>query len=262
MENQSINDLIHIIKKLRDKDGCPWDKKQTVESFRPYLIEEMYELLEAIDEAHPGHIRDELGDMLFQLIFLANLYEEAGVFTIDDSFKAICAKMVRRHPHVFGDKKGAGEEEIRRNWKRIKAEEKEAEGEKTPAPLKVPAGMPALGKAHKVSERAARTGFEWPDVAAIFTKLDEEISEMRSAIHGGNPEEMLDELGDILFVVVNLARMTGLDSENALNHAIKKFIRRFTRLSRIVDSSEDNFADLDADEVIRLWDKAKKPESI
>ena len=262
MSNNKTDDLVKIIKVLRGKDGCPWDRKQTVTSFRPYLVEELYELLEAVDDDHPDHICDELGDMLFQLLFLGNLYEEQGLFTIEDSFESICAKMIRRHPHVFGDARGASEEEIRDNWKRIKNEEKAAEGTRPPDPLAVPSGMPALGKAHKVSARAARTGFEWPDTDAVFAKLDEEISEMREAVQGGNIDEMLDELGDILFVVVNLARTTGLDSETALNRTTKKFIRRFSRLSTLATDEEKELNAMETAEMIKLWKKAKKGLSL
>jgi len=250
-------ELLAIIKKLRAPDGCPWDRRQTVDSFRPYLVEELYELLEAVDEDDAAEIRDELGDMFFQLLFLANLYEEQGTFTAADALKSICDKMIRRHPHVFGDMRGAGEEEIRRNWKKIKEEEKRARGASSAPPLAVPAAMPALAKAHKVSSRAARTGFEWPDIDAVFAKLEEEIAEMRQAVKNGDREEMLDELGDILFVTVNLARKAGLDSETALNRAVIKFIRRFTGLCRIVEEEKEELAGMDFGRMVELWQRAK-----
>ncbi len=250
-------ELLAIIKKLRAPDGCPWDRRQTVDSFRPYLVEELYELLEAMDEEDAAETRDELGDMFFQLLFLANLYEEQGTFTAADALKSICDKMLRRHPHVFGDMRGAAEEDIRRNWKKIKEEEKRARGASSAPPLAVPAAMPALAKAHKVSSRAARTGFEWPDIDSVFAKLEEEIAEMREAVKNGDREEMLDELGDILFVTVNLARKAGLDSETALNRAVIKFIRRFTGLCRIVEEEKEELAGMDFGRMVELWQRAK-----
>ena len=252
---QAFTELTGIIKRLRAPDGCPWDRRQTVDSFRPYLVEELYELLEAVDEDDRAGIRDELGDMFFQLLFLAELYEEQGAFTLAGALDSICRKMVRRHPHVFGDMRGASEEEIRRNWKRIKEEEK---GDSGPAPpLAVPAAMPALAKAHKVSSRAARSGFEWPDIDSVFAKLGEEIAEMREAVARGDREEMEDELGDILFVTVNLARKAGLHCETALNRAIIKFVRRFTSLCRVVEEEGEKLEGMDFGRMVELWNRAK-----
>ena len=252
--------LLEVISKLRAPDGCPWDQKQTVESFKPYLIEEMHELLEAISIDDRQHIKEELGDVLFQLIFLNNLYEESDSFTLSDVIRAITNKMVRRHPHVFGDTKYASDKEFRKNWNLIKAKEKEEKGHKEKGLFDFPKSLPGLLRAQRVSARAVSSGFEWPDVQGVIDKLDEEILELKEAIVSGDRKSIEDELGDVFFTLVNVARKHELDSETVMQGANNKFIRRFTKMSEIAQKDGHHIEDLDINEMQRYWEMSKKGE--
>lgn len=253
---QKFIDLMNIISRLRAPDGCPWDQKQTPDTFKPYIIEEAHELIEAVEHNDTDHVREELGDMLFQIAFMCNLYNEAGHFTMDDVLESIIEKMVRRHPHVFADTKVTSEEELRRQWNEIKA------GENKDKPngnaLKIPPqSLPALNRAQRVSESAAQAGFEWPDIEAVFTKIDEEISECREAIKNKDLNGISEEVGDVLFLIANLGRKTGINAEQALHDAIKKFDDRFSGMEVILNQSGQQLADLEFDALLDLWRKSK-----
>ncbi|MDH4320721.1 MAG: nucleoside triphosphate pyrophosphohydrolase [Desulfobulbaceae bacterium] len=257
---QKFTDLIDIVTRLRAPNGCPWDQKQTPQSFKPYLIEEAHELAEAIDLGDPNHVREELGDMLFQVVFLSCLYNDAGHLTMDEVLRTIIDKMIRRHPHVFGDTEVASEEALRSQWNAIKAREKQDTG-KPPRDNSLslpPASLPALKRAQRVSESAARTGFEWPDLESVFCKIEEEIAECREAIAEQNNAGIFEEIGDILFLLANLGRLTNINTEDALQAAITKFDGRFTTMERHLLATGKQFTDLDFDALLALWRQSKK----
>lgn len=255
-----LSELAGIITRLRQPDGCPWDRKQTVSSFRPYLIEELHELLEAIDlDDHPL-IKEELGDLFFQVIFLSNLYEEQGSFSLADVLDTITAKMIRRHPHVFGDTKVGSEKELRRNWNLVKTAENTAKGKEDRNILTFPRSLPALNRAQRVSERAVSSGFEWPDLAAVFAKLEEEFAELKEATDGGTKQEVEEEIGDLLFTMVNIARKSGFDAETSLQKATDKFIKRFTKMTKLAEADGSPLEDLDILAMQEYWQLVKKEE--
>ena len=255
-----FNRLVEIITRLRAPDGCPWDQKQTPQTFRGYLLEEAHELLEAINHHDVAHVREELGDMLFQIIFLANLYAEQGHFSLAEVIEAITAKMIRRHPHVFADQTIDSEQELRQQWHAIKATEKKDLA--TPqSPLdSIPKSLPALLRAQKVADRAARIGFDWPDAASALEKVAEELQELTAAMAAGDQDRIGEELGDLLFSLAVYARKAGTDSEEALQQATGKFISRFRLLERQVGQEGRQLADLDTDDLLRLWQTIKTPE--
>lgn len=252
--------LTEIITRLRQPDGCPWDRKQTVSTFRAYLVEELHELLEAIDLNDHPLIKEELGDLLFQVLFLNNLYEEQGSFTLSDVLDTISAKMIRRHPHVFGDTKVDSEKELRRNWNQVKNEENTAKGNKDRSIFTFPRSLPALNRAQRVSERAVSSGFEWPDLAAVFAKLEEEYAELKEATDRGIQAEVEEEIGDLLFTMVNIARKSGFDAENLLQKATDKFIKRFTKMAKLAETGGTQLEDLDILAMQEYWGQVKKEE--
>jgi MazG family protein len=255
-----LSELTEIITRLRQPDGCPWDRKQTVSSFRPYLIEELHELLEAIDLDDRPLIKEELGDLLFQVIFISNLYEEQGSFTLTEVIETITAKMIRRHPHVFGDTKVDSEKELRRNWNRVKTAENAAKGNKDRSIFTFPRSLPALNRAQRVSERAVSSGFEWPDLAAVFAKLAEEFAELQEATDRGTPHEVEEEIGDLLFTMVNIARKSGFDAETTLQKATDKFTKRFTKMAQLAEADGSPLEDLDIQAMQNYWLQVKKEE--
>lgn len=259
MSNPSTNfqKLQDIIAALRSPEGCPWDRKQTAQNFKSYLLEEAHELLEAIDADDPQLIREELGDMYFQITFLGRLYEEKGLFTIADALETICEKMIHRHPHVFTDLKVESEEDQRRLWNELKSNEKEEKKQATDLISNVPKSLPALRRAQRVSERAAHNGFEWKDINSVFDKLFEEIDEFREAVKNKDERGIREELGDLLFVLVNLGRITGTNSEEALVVATEKFIGRFSALEEKLLQEGRQIRKTDPDELVRLWQKSK-----
>lgn len=250
--------LRQIIVRLRQPDGCPWDIKQTPESFKSYLIEETHELLEAIDKNDPALIKEELGDLLFQLIFINQLFEEQGKFTLSEVITSITGKMIERHPHVFGDEVVTSEAEQRRRWNQIKAKEKKETKAVADLLGNVPKSLPSLRRAQRVSERAASNGFEWRDTSQAFAKLQEEVAELREAVAHGNPEQIAEELGDALFMLVNLGRLTKTNSEDALQSTTNKFIRRFSLLEQKAKAAGHTVADLSTASQLVLWEEVKK----
>ncbi len=220
--------LLDIMARLRDPaTGCPWDKEQNFRTIAPYTIEEAYEVAEACEAGNPAMLKDELGDLLFQAVFHARMAEEAGMFAFADVAAAISDKMVRRHPHVFGDVKIAGADAQTLAWEETKATERAAGGAASVLDG-VGVGLPALTRAEKLQKRAARVGFDWPDAAPVLAKIDEELEELRDEMEGGaDPARLEDEIGDVLFAVANLARHLRIDPEQALRAASRKFERRF-----------------------------------
>lgn len=242
-----VEPLLAIIERLRDpQNGCPWDVQQDFSSIAPYTIEEAYEVADAIDRNDMDSLCDELGDLLLQVAFHSRMAEEAGLFAFGDVVRAICDKMVRRHPHVFG------EDGSTPGWENIKEKERSAKSPEDRSALAgVANALPALLRAEKLQKRAARTGFDWPDNAGVFAKIDEEIAEVRAAT---TAEEQEEEIGDLLFVVVNLARHMKVDPEQALRSANRKFERRFRDME---DMAGARFPELDLDAKENLWAQAK-----
>lgn len=253
-------ELIEIITRLRQPDGCPWDRKQTVDTFRAYLVEELHELLEAIDLDDRPLIKEELGDLLFQLVFLCNLYDEQGSFTLGEVLDSITSKMIRRHPHVFGDIKVNSEKELRRNWNLVKSAENNAKGKTDRSIFTFPRSLPALNRAQRVSERAVSSGFEWPDLAAVFAKLEEEYAELQEATNRGIRQEVEEEIGDLLFTIVNIARKSGLDAETSLQKSTNKFINRFTKMAKLAEADGTVLEDLGISAMQEYWQTVKREE--
>lgn len=258
--NSDFNQLITIMRKLRGPGGCPWDAEQTHESLTRYLLEETYEVIEAIDEKSPLHLKEELGDLLLQPVFHAAIAEEAGEFSISDVINTLCEKLIRRHPHVFGDLDITDSSAQIENWERIKKEEK---GSERPSALSgVPTHLPALLRAHKVSEKASRVGFDWEHSDQVFAKVIEELHEFEEAWDSGNPQRMEDELGDLLFSIVNLGRFLALNPEEALRKTITRFQRRFSYVEESLHSQGKQMQDTSLEEMDKLWEQAKKEERI
>ncbi len=259
----TLDELLAIMARLRDPErGCPWDVKQDFDSIAAYTIEEAYEVADAIDRRDYRDLCDELGDLLLQVVFHSRMAEEAGHFRFADVVAAICAKMIRRHPHVFGDTQADTAEQVLSNWEDIKRGEREVKGERDDSALAgVARGMPEWQRALKLQKRAARVGFDWPDVGPVFDKLHEEIEEVRAEFSAGaDAARLTDEIGDVLFVCVNLARHARVDPSSALRQANAKFERRFRRME--VFAAEAGTAlgrePLEAQE--SLWNRAKREE--
>ena len=246
-----LSPLVHVMARLRDPaSGCPWDLEQDFASIAPYTIEEAYEVADAVERGDMAALKDELGDLLLQVVFHARMAEETGDFAITDVIAGITAKMERRHPHIFGELAVTGAQDVAGNWEAIKAAER-AQHEDKSALAGVARALPALLRAEKIQKRAARVGFDWPDAAGPRAKIVEELDELDRAV---GPADMEDELGDLLFAVVNLARHRGIDPEAALRGATAKFERRF----RLVEAAADTpLAECDAATLDRLWNAAK-----
>ncbi len=228
-ENYVLEDYISLIAYLRSEKGCPWDRVQTHESLKRNLMEEAYEVCEAIDEGDPLHLREELGDLLLQIIFHASIEQDTGGFTMDDIADASCKKLIFRHPHVFGDAPAGTPDQVLDIWEQIKRKER-AQKTSSSAMDSVPRGLPALWRSEKIQAKAAKVGFDWPDVSGAMDKLREEADELQQGIDAGDLPNIQEELGDILFAVVNVVRFFGLDPEKSLHKSCEKFIRRFRYL--------------------------------
>ncbi|SDZ87655.1 nucleoside triphosphate pyrophosphohydrolase [Microbulbifer marinus] len=267
-QRYTVEDLLHLMAQLRNPDGgCPWDLKQSFATIVPSTIEEAYEVAEAIEAEDFEHLHEELGDLLFQVIFYAQLGDEVGHFDFHRIVDTLVRKLVRRHPHVFpsGDLYGnrrtdaIDEAEVKTNWEAIKAAERGAKGE-AGALDGVALGLPALTRAAKLQKRAARVGFDWPNIDGVLAKIEEEIAELREAIAAGNREHAREELGDLLFSCVNAARHLKVDPETALRHCNRKFERRFNAVESELKSQGRQPADASLEELDQLWDKAKNTE--
>ncbi|MBI2881087.1 MAG: nucleoside triphosphate pyrophosphohydrolase [Candidatus Tectomicrobia bacterium] len=262
VQPRPFEDLVRIMARIRGEGGCPWDREQTHASLKPYLIEETHEVIEAIDRGSFERLREELGDLLLQVVFHAEIAEEEGRFTIWDVIGWIHEKLVRRHPHVFGDVEADTPEKVLRNWEAIKLEEKSREnGEGAPPPSVldgVPASLPALLKAQRVQTKAGRVGFDWKRPEGALEKVREEISEVEKALRAGDRDALARELGDLLFSVVNVSRHLKIDAEGALQGSVARFMRRFRRIEaslakRGLTPDQVDLATLDA-----LWEEAKE----
>lgn len=254
----TFDDLLNIMRRLRGPGGCPWDAEQTHESLTRYLLEETYEVIEAIDTKSPEHLKEELGDLLLQPVFHAAIAEEAGYFAMADVIQSLCDKLVRRHPHVFGDLQISDSDAQVENWERIKKAEK---GKERPSALSgVPPHLPALLKAQKITEKASRVGFDWEHADQVFAKVMEELHEFEEAWEGGDETRMEDELGDLLFAIVNLGRFLSLNPEEALRKTINRFQRRFQYVEENLQSQGKKMNETPLAEMDHLWEEAKKLE--
>jgi MazG family protein len=254
---EAFTRLVDIMARLRGPGGCPWDREQTPETLRPYLLEEAHEVLEAIGSGDPGAVRDELGDLLLQVVFHAQLAAEAGSFTISDVARAIGDKLVRRHPHVFGELQVRDAEEVVRNWTRIKAEERRQKGDDGDHFASIPAGLPALLRAHRLGEKARHLGLDWRAASGVLAKVREEQAELEAAIAGGDAAAVEHELGDLLLTLASLGRHLRISAEVALQGASSRFIGRVRRLEAIASARGGTLADLSSEEIDRLWAEVK-----
>jgi len=244
------------MERLRAENGCPWDRKQTHESLKPYLIEETYEVISAIDSGNDDELKEELGDLLLQIVFHAQIAKEDGRFDIDDVAKTIVEKLIRRHPHVFGDLKVSGSDEVLQNWEKIKKEEgKESifDG--------VPEGLTSLLKARRVQEKAKRVGFDWNNIEGTLDKVKEEFDELSEAIKFGKKEKISEEFGDLLFSLVNVSRFLDIDAEDSLRQTIEKFMKRFKSVEKIIKSKGGkDLKNYTINELDEIWEDVKRRE--
>ncbi len=252
-----MQDLLEIMKILRGENGCPWDREQTHQSIRGNFIEETYEAVEAIDKNDPVLLREELGDVLLQVVFHARMEEEAGSFNFGDVVNDICEKLIIRHPHIFGDVTVSGTEEVLNNWEAIKNQVKGTKSQ-TERLEAVPRVYPALMRSQKVSGRAAKAGMDYADASGAWKDLESEVRELKEAVDQGDADHMEEELGDLLFSTVNVARHLGLDSEYALTRSCDKFIRRFAETEKLAEEQGINMKEADAETLDRLWKAAKE----
>ncbi|MCX7818943.1 MAG: nucleoside triphosphate pyrophosphohydrolase [Kiritimatiellae bacterium] len=257
-----IDRLLEIMRTLRSPGGCPWDRQQTLATLKPYLLEECHEEMEAIDRGDPDRIREELGDVLLQVVFQSQICSEAGWFDFEDVAATIADKLIRRHPHVFGEVKVSGAEDVLRNWEAIKRKESGDASASAGSRMEgVPRTLPALRRADQIQQRAARVGFDWPDRAGVFEKLQEEVRELRAATATADKRRVSEELGDVLFTLVNLARAWGVDAEDALREATDKFIRRFRRMEERAAADGTDLSRLSPEELDAHWNAVKAEEA-
>ncbi|MBJ6727659.1 nucleoside triphosphate pyrophosphohydrolase [Geomesophilobacter sediminis] len=258
-EQKGFEKLMDIMRRLRAPGGCPWDAEQNHESLKRYLIEEAYEVIEAIDAKDKEHLKEELGDLLLQPVFHAAIAEENGDFTMEEVLEAINDKLIRRHPHVFGDEVIESSEAQVANWEKIKKKE---HGEKRKSALSgVPAHLPALMQAQKLTEKAARVGFDWEHTDQVYAKVMEELHEFEEAMLSGNQEEMEAELGDLLFAIVNLGRFLAIDPEEALRKTLNRFVNRFGHVEQTLHERGIAMQNATLKEMDLLWEEAKKLEA-
>jgi tetrapyrrole methylase family protein/MazG family protein/ATP diphosphatase len=257
MKNQkgeNLPRLVEVMQRLLAPDGCPWDRAQSLETLRPYVVEEAFEVVDAIDRASPEMLREELGDLLLQIVFQAELARAAGWFGPDDVVDGICDKLVRRHPHVFGDEKVDGAAAALGSWERLKKEEKKDRG----ALEGVPVALPALLRAVRVGEKASAVGYDWPDLAGVREKIDEELAELDEAVAHGDRDRAEHELGDVLFALASFARKEGIDPEAALRKTLARFSARFANAESRARAAGKHLHDLGPDELDALWHEAKR----
>lgn len=259
--DSAFSELVAIMARLRGPDGCPWDRKQTHATLRPYLLEEAYEALEAIDAEDDAELCKELGDVLLQVVFHAQIAAEEGRFDIEAVGQAIVDKLIRRHPHVFGDASVEGADEVLRRWEQIKKQERREEGEAAPSLLEgIPKPLPALMRAQRVQARVAQQGFDWDDAAGALAKVEEEFAEVRQAWEQGKAAAVEEEFGDLLFSLVNASRFLEVEPEQALRRAVAKFERRFRALEAAVHARGEEVAALSLAALDEIWDEVKARE--
>ena len=254
---QGFVHLLEIVATLRGPGGCPWDRKQTPQTIAPYVVEEAHEILEAVESGDPREVCEELGDMLLEVALLAQMATETGQFSAADALRGICEKLIRRHPHVFGDATCDSPEQVRESWARIKAREKRGKA----ALEGVPRRLAALHRARRVSEKAAGVGFDWDAVDGVLAKVDEELAELKEAVAGGDPDAAAEELGDTLFALVNVARHLHVDPEVALHRTVEKFLSRFAAVERGLARQGLHPCEASLDTMEELWQAAKEQES-
>jgi len=255
---QAIERLLEVMRRLRAPDGCPWDREQTHESLKSDLIEEAYEVIDAIESGNVSHLEEELGDLLLQVVFHSQISQEDGHFEFSDVANAIIDKLERRHPHVFGEVQVSGADEVLQNWDTIKKAEKKEGDQPASIVSGIPKHLPALQKAHQVQKRAARAGFDWDHIDDVLAKLHEEIDELKDAINREHEPDIREELGDLLFSVVNVSRFLGHNPEELLNYNIRKFVRRFQRVEDKVHATGREFKEFSLQELDAFWDEAKR----
>ena len=253
---EAFERLVEIMARLRAEDGCPWDREQTHESLKKYLLEETYETVDAIDSGDMAELRSELGDLMLQILFHARLAEEKGIFDVKDSIESISEKLIRRHPHVFGDAEVASADEVLHRWAEIKSGEKGFENRQSILDG-VPHAYPALMRAMEISRRAVKVGFEWPSMDAVVDKLDEEVHELKHELAQADRDRAADEIGDLLFTIVNVARWLNVDPEQALLRMTKRFAERFRRIEEAARDSGRSLNDMSIEEMDALWERAK-----
>lgn len=255
-DKYNVYDLVEILRILRSENGCPWDIKQTHESIKKNLIEETYETIEAINKNDPAMLREELGDVLMQVVFHTQMEAEKGVFDIDDVADENCKKLIERHPHVFGEVNVNSVDDVLTNWDAIKRKTK---GQKSTSEAidSVPRELPALMRATKIQSKAAKAGFDWDDVTGALDKLSEEIAELKEAIADGKKEHINEELGDVIFSAVNVSRFVDVDAEESLTDATDKFVGRFKTVERLAREKGIDMTASDIETLDRLWDEAK-----
>ena len=254
----SFSNLLNIMRLLRSENGCPWDQVQTNESIKMSVIEEAYEVLEAINSKNVENFKEELGDLLLQIIFHSQICSEKNLFTFEDVVEEICKKLIRRHPHVFGDEKITDIDEVLKNWDKIKKEEKKKTSLETIPFDDISRSLPALLYSYKVQKEASKFGFDWSNKDDVFKKLKEEISEFEAAVTTKNIENIKDELGDIFFTLVNLSRVHDLNPEDLLEQNTQKFKLRFKKMIEIINNKGLVFSNLSDDKINDFWSEAKK----
>jgi nucleoside triphosphate diphosphatase len=255
--------LVDIMARLRGPQGCPWDREQTLESLRSFVLEETHEVLDAIDRGDTDALRGEIGDLIFEGVFLAQICADAGHFTVADSLKSIAAKLVRRHPHIF-DPSGRPLDtpgEVHQQWEQIKAREQADAGQRRSVLSGVPRALPALLRAHEIGTRVGAVGFEWAKAADVVDKIEEEVAELREAVSSEGPIRTEEEMGDLLFSIANLARRLGIDSESALRKANEKFTKRFTAMEERLHARGRSVHDATLEEMEREWQAIKLSQS-
>lgn len=260
-EQYRFDDLVQIMKMLRAPGGCPWDAEQTHQSIRKNMIEETYEVVEAIDQDNPAMLREELGDVLLQIVYHAAMEEEKGVFNLDDVCDEVCKKLIRRHPHIFGDVKADTAEEVLDNWETIKNEEK-GQTTATETLLAVPKVLPGLMRCEKIQKRASRAGMDFADLVGAIDALQSEIDELKNAIQTKTRGEQTEELGDVLFSAVNVSRFLGADAEEVMGSACEKFVARFAAVEKMAKERGVDMKSAGIQKLDELWDEAKVVKQI
>jgi len=255
---QELTDLILLIKKLRAPDGCPWDRKQKQEDIGKYILEEAYEVIESLEAGDQQVIAEELGDLLFQILFLAEMGEESGAFSLHNIMEGVQEKMIRRHPHIFGDTKVNSVEEVKDNWQQIKKQERKTKNNEKNLFHNIPRSLPALKRAQKITSLAAVYGFDWKNTADVLQKLSEELSEFEAALDNNNQVEIEEELGDLFFTLVNLSRFVKVDSETALSKTTNKFLQRFAYITDSLAKCGKTPEQATLAEMDELWEEAKR----
>ena len=261
-QSEPVTALVKIMQQLRDpQTGCPWDIEQTMQTIIPHTIEETYEVADAIYSGEPQHIKEELGDLLFQVVFYAQLGQEQGWFDFDDVAQGMCDKLIRRHPHVFTDQSALTAEQVEAQWDAIKQTEKAGLPIPTSILANIPTGMTPLMQAHKIQKACAKVGFDWSEIAPVADKVKEELAEVQAAIASGDQAHVQEEIGDLLFAVVNLARHAGVKSEVALQQANRKFTTRFMQVEALVAADQHDMQSLELNNLEVYWQQVKHSES-